>query len=58
MTFPTLRLGLAKVADLTDFAEIITGPGLSAEIIRRYRAAGARITIVEDAEVAPQANVA
>lgn len=52
------RVGLAKVADLTDFAEIITGPGLPAETIRRYRAAGARLTIVEDAGAASQANVA
>jgi DeoR/GlpR family transcriptional regulator of sugar metabolism len=44
------RVGLAKVADLTDFAEIITGPGLSAETLKRYHAAGARVTVAAEVE--------
>lgn len=39
------RVGLAKVADLTDFDEIICGPDLAPTTIERYVAAGARITI-------------
>lgn len=42
------RVGLAKVAELTDFAEIITGPGLSVEALKRYQAAGAMITVVQE----------
>jgi DeoR/GlpR family transcriptional regulator of sugar metabolism len=41
------RVGLAKVADLTEFAEIITGAGLPAETVKRYEAAGARLSLVE-----------
>lgn len=39
------RVGLAKVAELTDFTEILTGPGLSVDSIKRYHAAGARLTV-------------
>lgn len=42
------RVGLAKVADLTDFDEIITGPGLGGATIDRYLATGARITITAE----------
>ena len=41
------RVGLAQVAALTEMTEIITGPGLSPEMLRRYAAAGARLTVVE-----------
>jgi len=41
------RIGLAKVADLTDFAEIMTGSGLPAEVEAGYEAAGARLVVVE-----------
>jgi DeoR/GlpR family transcriptional regulator of sugar metabolism len=42
------RVGLARVAELGDFVEIITGPGLSAEKLKHYLAAGARLTIAEE----------
>lgn len=44
------RVGLAKVADLTDFVEIITSPGLSAEALKRFHAAGARLTVAAEGE--------
>jgi DeoR/GlpR family transcriptional regulator of sugar metabolism len=42
------RVGLAKVADLTDFQEIITGSGLSSATLKHYLAVGARITIADE----------
>ena len=42
------RVGLAKVADLLDFTEVITGPGLSLEIVKRYHAAGTRLNVVQE----------
>lgn len=44
------RVGLAKVAGLSDVDEILTGPGLAPELVRRYRAAGARLTVCEGLE--------
>lgn len=40
------RMGLAKVADLTDFDEVITDQGLSAETRKQYGTAGVRLTAV------------
>jgi DeoR/GlpR family transcriptional regulator of sugar metabolism len=42
------RVGLAKVADLTEFDEVITDGDLSPKTIDAYRASGARIAIAVD----------
>jgi DeoR/GlpR family transcriptional regulator of sugar metabolism len=42
------RVGLARVAELGDVSEIITGPGLPPETLEHYHAAGARLTIAEE----------
>jgi DeoR family transcriptional regulator, fructose operon transcriptional repressor len=42
------RVGLAKVAELTDFAEIITGSVLPPKTLELYRATGARFTVASD----------
>lgn len=39
------RIGLARVAPVADFDEIITSPGLSGEQLTAYHAAGARLIV-------------
>jgi DeoR/GlpR family transcriptional regulator of sugar metabolism len=41
------RVGLAKVADLTEFDEIVTSAGISSTTRSRFTAAGIRLTVVE-----------